>query len=441
MERNYDSLSLPLPVEFSVTVALILYKLFLRFYQTGIHLLSAWNPKAKAWVDGRKNSFPALADLSKDGGTWLWMHCASIGEFEQGKPVIERIRRDQPRWKILVSFFSPTGFALQKDYPGADCVCYLPLDSAGHAEAFVSAVNPKLVLWIKHEYWYFYLRELRKRQIPTLLISAIFRPDQSFFRWYGRLHRSMLDCFSHLFVQTPESLDLLGQLGITGRVSVSGDTRFDRVIEIAENSASPTLIRRFCGHSPVIVAGSTWEEDEEVLRHYAQSHPEIRFIIAPHDTDEELLRDLDKLFPEAVHFSTLEGRNAAAVADKEPANVLILDNVGMLAVVYRFGFVCYVGGGFTENGVHNVLEAAVYGKPVLYGPAIDGVEEASDLVERGGGLIVHSALEAEEAFNQLFESPEKYRRCATASREYVYEQRGATERIMHYIQENRLLTS
>ncbi len=372
------------------------------------------------------------------------MHCASLGEFEQGRPVIEFLRRVDPDITILITFFSPSGYKIRKDYRGADYVFYLPADSSRHARRFLDLVKPTLVLWIKYDYWFYYLTALQKRNIPVLLISPLFREDQPFFKWYGNLHRLMLDSFRAFFVQTDSSKKLLGILGISQNVIVSGDTRFDRVIDIAENFEPIPGILEFCGTGPVIVAGSTWEEDEEELDHYANAHPEIKFIIAPHEIEEDDLRDTEALFHHSIRYSELEKRNAgnplSSPSEKMP-HVLIIDNIGMLSSLYQYATICYVGGGFGDDGVHNVLEAAVYGKPVVTGPVIEKYIEVVELAEAGGVIIIDNALEVESVFDRLFRYEEEYAFHSKAARDYVYARRGATAEIVNYIQENRLLTS
>ena len=430
-------------------MSIIFYHVFLLLYKTGIRLIAPWNTKAKLWLEGRRGIFEHMkAELGSLGGTGqvVWMHCASLGEFEQGRPVLEELRRVAPACRIVLSFFSPSGYTAKKDYAGADHVFYLPLDSLANARQFIDLVRPTLVLWVKYDYWYYFLAELKKRHIPTLLVSGVFRPDQPFFRWYGRLHRYMLESFTHLFVQTEVSRQLLGKLRLAERVSVSGDTRFDRVIKIAEGreQGSLSLVEAFCGGRPVIVAGSTWEEDEEELDHYANTHPELRFIIAPHEIGEDRIMEVERLFRHAVRYSVWEkgkGPLGATGGSWPEPNVLIIDNIGMLSRLYRYATIAYVGGGFGDDGVHNVLEAAVYGKPVVFGPVIEKYIEAVELTESGGGIVIDSALEAERVFARLLGSPEECRETGEASRNYVYSRKGATERIIGYIQENRLLTS
>ncbi len=434
-------------------MSIIFYHVFLLLYKAGVRLISPWNRKAKLWLEGRKGLLEKIkAEMEvgraprkgSDGGKYpvIWMHCASLGEFEQGRPVIEGLRRESPNCRIVLSFFSPSGYTTKKGYEGADHIFYLPLDSPGNARAFIDLVKPTLVLWVKYDYWYYFLVELKKRNIPTLLISGVFRPDQPFFRWYGRLHRYMLECFTHLFVQTEASRVLLGKLRLGDHVTVSGDTRFDRVIAIAEGGEPLPLIAAFCGSRPVIVAGSTWEEDEEELDHYANTHPELRFIIAPHEMGEDRMREVERLFRHSIRYSVwVEGGQSPVVSKgswPEP-NVLIMDNIGMLSRLYRYATITYVGGGFGDDGVHNVLEAAVYGKPVVFGPVIEKYIEAVELTECGGGVIIDSALEAEKVFDRLLGNPAECQETGEASRAYVHSKKGATERIVRYITSNRLV--
>ena len=435
-------------------MSILLYSIFLWLYETGIRLIAPWNPKARLWLNGRKDIFKKItaAGIDKKNPV-VWMHCASLGEFEQGRPLLEKVRTLYPSSKIILTFFSPSGYEIKKGYPGADHIFYLPTDSRRHARHFLDLVHPALVLWIKYDYWYFYLEELKKRGVPTLLVSAVFRPGQVFFRWYGKLHRYLISCFTHVFVQTPDSAELLGKIGFSSNVNVSGDTRFDRVIEIAEQFEPLPLVENFCGSSQVVVAGSTWEEDEEELDHYANTHPDTRFIIAPHEIDESRLKEIEKLFRNSVRLSLLEKQSEDQYTQNpEPdkadlhrqmgphPNVLVIDNIGMLSRLYKYGTITYVGGGFGDDGVHNVLEAAVYGKPVVMGPVIDKYVEALELVDSGGGIVIDSALEAEAVFTSLFTNQEEYRFSCQASKDYVYAKRGATSMVMDFIQAKRLLT-
>ena len=418
-------------------VFLFIYNIFIRLYYVVIRISSTWNPKARLWWKGRENIFNRIkSSLQPDGRPVIWMHCASLGEFEQGRFLLENIKIEYPLTRIVLTFFSPSGYEPMKNYKGADHIFYLPLATNAAAIKFLDLVNPILVLWIKYDYWYHYLHEIKKRKIPLLLISAIFQKHYAFFRWYGSLYREMLHCFTWLFVQTPESAARLNGIGFSGNISINGDTRFDRVIDIAENFREIPAINSFCGNLPVIVAGSTWPDDEQQLDHYANTHSDIRFIIAPHEIDEEHLRGIEKLFKNALRYSEWENKPG-----NEPCNTLIIDNIGMLSRLYYYATIAYVGGGFGDDGVHNVLEAAVYGKPVVFGPVFNKFREAIDLLEEGAASTTDNTLDLEKIFDELLQQEDNYRERAEAARNYVYSRRGATRNIMNYIQENRLLTN
>ena len=424
-------------------MSLFLYNLFLILYATGIQIASLFNPKAKLWINGRENIFDEIKSKIKNqnpiaiGSKIIWMHCASLGEFEQGRPVIENIRKIFPDYKIVLTFFSPSGYEIRKNYTGADMVLYLPMDGRRNAKKFIDSINPCLVIWVKYEYWYYYLTELKNRNIPVLLVSGIFREGQPFFKWYGAIWKKMLGSFSHLFVQTKAAADLLQQAGIHENVSISGDTRFDRVTDIAAafEPLSQQLIN-FCAGSKVLVAGSTWEEDEAELIHYVKAHPEIKFIIAPHEVDKENLQNVKKEFHGSMLYSQIM---SGQLQMDYTAHILIIDNIGMLARLYYYADVTYVGGGFGESGIHNVLEAAVYGKPVIFGPEYEKAAEAEGLIETGGAFSINNALELEAILNKLFENDNHLQESGIAAKNYVYANRGATKKIIKYIQEKRLL--
>lgn len=419
-------------------LSLYFYTVFLFLYRAGISIASLFNPKAKSWIEGRKFTFSTLEVKIKPGSDKvIWMHCASLGEFEQGRPLLESIKNEYPAYKIVLSFFSPSGYEIRKNYPLADAVIYLPLDGPREAQRFINSIKPGLVLWIKYEYWYFYLGELKKQNIPTLLVSGIFRESQPFFKWYGSLWKTILYSFRHLFVQNEKSAKLLSGLNIQSNVTVSGDTRFDRVIQIATQPAEANeFLRDFLGDDRVIVAGSTWEDDETEWTHFVKNHPEHKFIFAPHEIHEEHIADLKKAFPGAVTYSQLK---AAALAGA--GNVLIIDNIGMLSSLYRYADIAYVGGGFNDSGIHNILEAAVYGKPVIFGPEYERFEEANGLIDCGAAFSIDNALELEAILTSLFTDEALLQKASAAAKEYVYENKGATQTILNYIQENRLLTN
>jgi len=407
-----------------------------------MQVIAPWNPKAKQWLAGRKDFFEKLRhSISKTGTPVIWMHCASLGEFEQGRPLLEAVRMNYPNYRILLTFFSPSGYEVKKNYEGADYIFYMPMDSRNNAAKMLEIVNPAIVLWIKYEYWYYHLTAICDRKIPLLLISGIFRPDQPFFKSYGSLHRKMLACFTHFFVQTSDSKNLLNAVGFNQEVTVSGDTRFDRVVQIADNFSSLPIIEEFCGMHPVIVAGSTWPDDEEELDHYANTHPHIKFIIAPHEIYEDHLKEIEKLFHSSIRYSQLSNKNQPHIADLQSPNVLIIDNIGMLSRLYKYATITYIGGGFGDDGVHNVLEAAVYAKPVVFGPEYDKYIEAIKLVENGGAFPVENALQLEQTMDRLLNNKCDYDKACKAAGDYVHDNKGATKKIMSYIQANRLLTS
>ncbi|UEG51314.1 3-deoxy-D-manno-octulosonic acid transferase [Ferruginibacter lapsinanis] len=418
-------------------MGIFLYNLFVLFYSLGIRIASLWNTKAKLWVNGRK-MFPVVKEPIS-----VWMHCASLGEFEQGRPVLEELKRNDPSLKIVLTFFSPSGYEVMKEYKGADHIFYLPSDSPFNAKKFIDNINPSLVLWVKYEYWFYYLHELKKRNIPTLLISGIFLPSQPFFKWYGGLWKRMLSCFNHLFIQDEESKELLSTINVKENITVSGDTRFDRVITIAEKFEPISLIDKFCKDSKVIVAGSTWEEDEAELIHYVRINPNIKFIIASHSIDSENLKDVKKEFKGAVFYSELVLADQQLQSDNliRSTNILIIDNIGMLSRLYKYADITYVGGGFGDDGVHNVLEAAVYGKPVVFGPEFEKYLEAEELIESEGGITINNALELENVFNKLFSDETEIKKRSECAKNYVYSNAGATKKIVDHIYKNRLLTN
>ncbi len=369
------------------------------------------------------------------------MHCASLGEFEQGLPVLESIRKQYPGYTILLTFFSPSGYEVRKDYKGADHVFYLPMDTPHHANRFLNIIQPSLILFVKYEFWYYYLQEASQRNIPVVLVSGIFRKDQPFFQWYGGLHKKMLGYFSQLFVQTAAAAELLQTIGFHKQVIVSGDTRFDRVKEIADHFQPLELFDRFCEGHRVIVAGSTWTEDDEELDHFANTNPTIKCIIAPHDIDEDRLKECLVLYKHAILYSAYEKAYREGIAIPADINVLIIDNMGMLSRLYHYATICYVGGGFGDDGIHNILEAAVYGKPVVFGPVYDKYFEAEELLDCGGAFSIEDSLGLEELFRELLDDTQVYQHAASASGAYVKSKAGATQKIMDYIEANRLLTN
>ncbi|MDQ6904571.1 MAG: 3-deoxy-D-manno-octulosonic acid transferase, partial [Bacteroidota bacterium] len=317
-------------------------------------------------------------------------------------------------------------------------VFYLPMDSSTNAKKLLDIIKPTLVLWVKYEYWYYHLSEIKRRNIPLLLISGIFRNDQVFFKWYGSLYRKMLQTFTHFFVQNASSKNQLQILIAEEKITISGDTRCDRVINIAENFTEVAGIANYCGNNKVVVAGSTWEDDQAEWTHFVKIHPEIKFIIAPHEIDEENLNDVKKEFEGSILYSEyLNGSNE----DFANAHCMIIDNIGTLSRLYKYATIAYVGGGFGYNGLHNILEPAVYGKPVIFGPEFEKNFEAVDLIECSGAIDIENALELEKAMNNLLNEKGEIERRGMAAKNYVYKHAGASEKIIDFIQKNRLLTN
>lgn len=412
----------------------VLYQLFIGLYSLFIRLASPFNEKAKLWLKGRERVFEQMRQTISPGHPLIWMHCSSLGEFEQGRPLLEKIRANYPDYKILLTFFSPSGYEVRKNYEGADYIFYLPIDNEQNARHFIKIAKPQLILFVKYEFWYYYLNEAKKQNIPLLLVSGIFRKTQPFFAKYGNFHRTMLSCFTHFFVQNEESLFLLKRIGFNKNVTISGDTRFDRVIEIAEQSRSISAVKAFCSGFDVMVAGSTWPEDDKKLSAYANKKSNIKCIIAPHNINRQRLNECMQLYKNAVLFSAVT--SAEVPSD---VNTIIIDNVGMLSALYKYATLSYVGGGFGKEGVHNVLEAAVYGKPVIFGPVYQKFVEAKDLVENGGGISIKTSLELETKCNQFLKKDQYYSNASKEAVNYVYSNQGATQKILQFIQEKRLL--
>lgn len=380
-------------------------------------------------VVGHKNSWRILRDGIDHSKPWLWFHAASLGEFEQGRPIMESIRKEHPEYRLLLTFFSPSGYEVRKNYTGADLVCYLPFDTIFNVRRFLNIVQPQKVFFIKYEFWPNYLTALKQRGIPTYLISGIFRPSQLFFKNYAPFYRRMLNSFTHLFVQNQESVDLLASIGRTEEVSISGDTRFDRVLEIQAAAKILPIIEQFAQNNAgnVLVAGSSWPKDEEFIIPYFNEHPTLKLIIAPHEIHEDHLLTIEaQLKRPFMRYSKMTSENASSM------DCLIIDGFGLLSSIYRYGDIAYIGGGF-GNGIHNTLEAAVYGIPVIFGPKFDKFHEAKELLACGGGFTINS----EAAFNQLLDvlcSDTEY--CSKAGEnagEMVLNGSGGTNKVLNLI--------
>ena len=418
---------------------LFLYRIFIGIYPIAAWILGFVNPKAKQWHTGRKEILTQIAAaLAPNTKPIIWMHCASLGEFEQGRPVLESLQKQYPNYSILLTFFSPSGYEVHKNYAGADYVFYLPMDSAGNARKFLKITNPSIAIFVKYEFWHYYLSQLKKLQIPTLLIAGIFRKDQLFFKWYGSFYKNLLSCFTAFFVQDKSSQSLLQSIGINNEVHLGGDTRFDRVIEIAAAFTPIDPIAHFCNNSLVLVAGSTWFQDDETIAHFEKTNPNIKFIIAPHDITNQRLQNCLGLYKNAVLYSDyVKGYNTVP----QNVNTLIIDNVGMLSKLYHYATVTFIGGGFGADGIHNCLEAAVHYKPVIFGPVYDKYIEATGLVDAGGAISIQDALDFEAVANKLFSNEADRIKMGQDAGAFVHAHKGASAKIIHYIQEKRLLTS
>jgi 3-deoxy-D-manno-octulosonic-acid transferase len=418
---------------------LFLYRIFIGIYPIAAWILGFVNPKAKQWHTGRKEILTQIAAaLASNTKPIIWMHCASLGEFEQGRPVLEGLQKQYPNYSILLTFFSPSGYEVHKNYAGADYVFYLPMDSAGNARKFLKITNPSIAIFVKYEFWNYYLSQLKKLKIPTILIAGIFRKDQLFFKWYGSFYKNLLSCFTAFFVQDKSSQSLLQSIGINNEVYLGGDTRFDRVIEIAAAFTPIDPIAHFCNNSLVLVAGSTWFQDDETIAHFEKTNPNIKFIIAPHDITNQRLQNCLGLYKNAVLYSDyVKSYNTGP----QNVNTLIIDNVGMLSKLYHYATITFIGGGFGADGIHNCLEAAVHYKPVLFGPVYDKYIEATGLVDAGGAISIEDALDFEAVANKIFSNEADRIKMGQYAGAFVHAHKGASAKIIHYIQEKRLLTS
>ena len=402
----------------------VLYNLGIRLYGVAIRVASLFNEKATLWVKGRRGQWQRPCPGGE--GRLVWFHAASLGEFEQGRPVMERLRREEPGTRILLTFFSPSGYEIRKNYPGADIVCYLPLDTPGNARRFLDRYRPDAAVFIKYEFWYHFLRKLHRRGTPTYLISAIFRPGQPFFRRWGGLHREMLSFFTRIFVQDDDSLRLLEGIGVRHAERV-GDTRFDRVQEIAAAAHPIPIVERFAGDEPVMVCGSTWPEDETLLLDYMNRHPGARkWVVVPHEIGEGHVREiLGKACVPAVRYTD-------SAADLQAARILVIDQIGFLSSVYRYASMAYIGGGF-GRGIHNTLEAAVYGIPVIFGPRHQKFHEAVELLARGGAFTIKNGEELHALLDSLIENPAIAQAAGGEALAYVRSQLGATDVIIRHL--------
>lgn len=402
-----------------------LYNLTLQLAQFILKIVALFSPKIKLFIEGRKNVFSTLELKIKPTDKTIWFHAASLGEYEQGLPVIEKIKETYPNHKIVVTFFSPSGYEVRKNNTVADATVYLPLDTPKNAKQFLKLVHPELVFFIKYEFWINYLDQLKKQNIPTYLISGIFREKQLFFKWYGGFYRKALDTFTHFFVQNENSKKLITELGKTN-VTISGDTRFDRVVAILEKDNALDFISEFKNNRLTIVIGSSWPKDEAVLIEYINSCAlDVKFIIAPHNIKAEQIENLkNSIRKKVVLFSEKENK------DLSQFNVFIIDTIGILTKIYSYADIAYVGGGFGNPGVHNILEPATFGVPIIIGPNYSHFEEATSLVQLGGCLSISNQKELEQAFSSLIQNNETRHNKGQICNTFVQKNKGATNSIM-----------
>lgn len=405
----------------------LVYNLAIRSYNLLIHLVSPFNKKANLWVNGRNNYFINLQNkLNKKTGPIIWFHCASLGEFEQTRTLIERVKKEFPNYNIVLTFFSPSGYEIRKNYEKADFVFYLPIDTPFNARKFVRVVNPRLALFAKYEFWYHFLAELNQKKVPVISFSALFRPEQAFFKSYKGLFVTMLTKFNKIFVQNQVSLNLLTSVGINHAV-VAGDTRFDRVKQICDNKKNFPLIEKFKGNKKLVIAGSTWPKDMVALLDLINDPSfDLKIIIAPHEIHETELTEMEKLIQKkSIRHSQLTESNASSF------EVLLIDNIGMLSSLYQYGEFGYIGGAFGK-GLHNILEAATFGMPIFFGPNHQKFKEAIDLIELGVGIPINSGSELIEKFKSLYQNEETRKAISLKSKTYVESNTGATDIIFNY---------
>lgn len=404
---------------------MIIYTILIKLAASLYVLISWFNPKAKAFVTGRRHLFLRLTQSFKSNThPVIWVHCASLGEFEQGRPVIERLKKEYPHYKILLSFFSPSGYEAKKNYASADWVTYLPWDTKANAKQFIDITKPSLALFVKYEFWHNYSVQLKEKKIPLLSISCIFREDQIYFKSYGSFFRNTLKNFNHYFVQNPESQKLLESIGIN-KITITGDTRFDRVYQIIQQADQIPIALNFKADQKTMVIGSCWPEDLNVLTPFI-NESKLKFIIAPHELKEEFLSEIER----SLQVKTT--RFSKADANTHQSQVLLIDNIGMLSQLYRYGEFAYVGGAFGK-GLHNILEAACYGVPIFFGNKnYDKFKEATDLILRGGAFEISSYTDLKAKYELLNNKPESFLLACEVTRQYVKENLGATQKIVDF---------
>lgn len=404
----------------------LIYTLAIHLYALAVEISSIFNRKARMTRMGQWFTNGLLRKKIDRNARYIWFHAASLGEFEQGRPMMEIIRKRYPTYRILLTFFSPSGYEVRKNYEGADVICYLPFDTLFKVRKFITLANPAIAVFIKYEFWLNYLTELKKRNIKTYLISAVFRPNQLFFRRYGKWYLKALLCYERLFVQDEASKKLLSAHGIKN-VEVCGDTRFDRVLEIQRNARLLPDVDTFTkGRQPVLIVGSSWPKDEDIILPYFNTHPEIKMIIAPHEIHSEHLLYIQSLLNRpSIRLSE------SCTEDLQTNDCLIIDSFGLLSSIYRYGDIAYIGGGF-GRGIHNTLEAAVYGIPVIFGPKYQKFKEAGRLIACGGAFSIENHTSFNKCMDNLISDTGLLKRVGSAANDFVHNNAGATEKILSY---------
>ena len=401
-----------------------MYNVVIFLYLCGVAIVSLFNEKVRKMWRGERQAIRTIKEKIDPNAQYVWFHAASLGEFEQGRPLMEQLRREHPEYKILLTFFSPSGYEVRKNYAGADIICYLPLDTITNARRFLRTIRPVMAFFIKYEFWYNYLHILRHRGVPVYSVSSIFRPGQVFFRWYGQQYSRVLKCFTHFFVQNEVSRELLSTIGIDN-VTVVGDTRFDRVLQIKEAAKQLPIVEQFKGNSKCFIAGSSWQPDEEIFIPWLNEHKDWKVIIAPHVIGEDHLQQIEKMLAgrKVVRYTE------ATEAHVEDAEVLVVNCFGLLSSIYHYADVTYVGGGFGV-GIHNTLEAAVWDVPVFFGPNNQRFQEAQGLKACGGGLEIGNADDFRRYMQGFEEHPELMKELGEKSGAYVASLSGATQKVL-----------
>lgn len=417
----------------SINILGKIYDLVLFIFRTGILIASLLgNRKAHFWIQGRRNWEDKIKiSLDKAGKNRVWFHCASLGEFEQGRPLIEKLKSYDPSLFIVLSFFSPSGYELRKNYPQADLICYLPVDTKTNATKFINLVSPSYVVFIKYEFWHHYFETLKRENIPLFLASVLFRPSQLFFKWYGSFYRKILKNVTHFFVQDENSAKLLAEFGFTNS-TVTGDTRFDRVQAISLEKNKISILDKFKRNNKLFIAGSSWPEDENIflpaLNYLIANNYKV--VIAPHEISEKRIQQI--ILKASEYFSPNEITCFSSNSDPELAKVLIIDNIGILSSAYSYGTIAWIGGGFGK-GIHNILEAAVFGIPVIFGPEYKKFNEANELIELEGAYTVKNIKEAVQIFAELAGDEHKMKKSTLALNSYILSKLGSTDKIISHL--------